>query len=188
MRPFQMRLVILLLLLAVAPLLFLFGVRLSSNSLWLMLGCLVFYLVGRRLLIRRLKKLAESPEAATWSLFRSPEIRDICAHLTPEEIDELASQAAQVGRKIGALMSLPLVVVGFSLLYSVRVFAVLLGLFIGSAFVIEWRLIRDHQRRVRRTLCATEYAKARGYHPETLRMFSFPWFRKAPAGDPRQHD
>lgn len=119
-----------------------------------------------------------TPTESTWSPFQSAEVHDICEHLTPEEKGRLASQGARLGRKLGSLMSPPLFFIALSFLYSVRVFFVLLGLFIIYAFVMEWRLVRDHQRRVRETLCAAEYAKTRGYHPDTLRMFSFPWSRR----------
>jgi hypothetical protein len=125
---------------------------------------------------------------STWSPFQSVEVRDICEHLTPEEKDQLAHQGAQLGRKIGTLLSLPLVLVVCSFLYSIRLFFVLFGLFIVYAFVMEWRLIRGLQRRARQTLCATEYAKARGYHPDTLRMFDFHWSGKVAAGDPSDPD
>jgi len=85
-------------------------------------------------------------------------------------------------------MSLAGLLVACSCLYSVQVFFVLLGLFIIYVFVMEWRLIRGLRRRIRRTLRATEYAKARGYHPGTLRMFSFPWSRKVAAGDQSEPD
>jgi hypothetical protein len=102
---------------------------------------------------------------STWSPFRSAEVCDICEHLTLEEKGQLASHGAQSGRKIGIRFSLPLGIVACSFLYSIRVFFVLLGLFTVYAFITEWRIIRGLQRRVRQTLCATEYAKARRYHP-----------------------
>ncbi len=59
----------------------------------------------------------------------------------------------------------------------------LVGLYIVYALLVPWLLGPGDRRRFRETLCATQYAKARGYQPETLRMFSFPWSTKAAAGD-----
>ena len=131
---------------------------------------------------------AMRPTESTWLPFQSAEVRDICEHLTLEENGQLASHGAQSSRKIAILFSLPLVIVACSFLYSIRVFFVLLGLFTIYALIAEWRIIRGLQRRVRQTLCATEYAQARRYHPDTLRMFSFPWSRRAVAGDPCESD
>ena len=115
-------------------------------------------------------------------------VDDLGEHLTLEEKGQLASHGAQSGRKIGTLLSLPLFIVACSFVYSIRVFFVLLGLFTIYAFVTEWRIFRGLQRRVRQTLCATEYAQVRRYHPDILRMFSFPWSRRAVAGDPSESD
>ena len=113
--------------------------------------------------------------ASTWSPFQSPEVRDICTHLTPEERGELVNQGRQLGQKIGSLLATPLVIVGCSFPFSINAFFVLLLLFIIYAFVIEWRLIHTRQQQVRQMLCETEYGKARGYHPHAFRLFSFPW-------------
>jgi hypothetical protein len=149
----------------------------------------IIHLTILGLVLRRSKEAnppAVKVSVSTWSPFQSPEVRDICVHLTPRERDRLASQGSQFGGKIGSLLMLLLVIPAFSLLYSIRVFFVLLGLFIIYVSVMEWRLIRDQQRQVRQTLCATEYARARGYHPDSLRLFSLPWSRKATAGDPSE--
>jgi hypothetical protein len=160
-----------------------------------LIGCRIFlafiHLMILRLALKRPReadshamRLAES----TWLPFQSAEVCDICEHLTLEEKGQLASHGVKSRRKIGIHFSLPLVIVACSFLYSGRVFFVLLGLFTIYAFIAEWRIIRGLQRRVRQTLCATEYAQARRYHPDTLRMFSFPWSRRAAAGDPPEFD
>lgn len=160
-----------------------------------LIGFMILLAFIRQMILRlALKRPREANSHAmtltesTWSPFQSAEVCDICEHLTLEEKGQLASLGAQSGRKIGILFSLPLFIVACSFLYSIRVFFVLLSLFTIYALIMEWRIIRGLQRRVRQRLCASQYGKARRYHPNTLRMFSFPWSRRAVAGDPSESD
>lgn len=118
-----------------------------------------------------MKKLTES----TWSPFQSPEVRDICEHLTPSEKHELMHLAREYGRKSGLRFGIPaaLIAVSFSFGHSVTTGLILSGLTIVYMLTFERRRIRAHQKRVRGMLCATEYARSRGYQPETLRIS--PW-------------
>lgn len=117
------------------------------------------------------RKLAES----TWSPFQSSEVRDICNHLSRPEKLNLLEQAAEYGRQTAVRFALPCAVVVVAFIYSRLVGVVLLA---GLAFyllIFEWRRVRAHQARMRDLLCATEYARARGYCSKGLRMFAWPW-------------
>lgn len=184
MRPFQMQPAILVLLLFVMPLLLIVGVWLSSGSGWLMLGCVILCEVGRRLILRRLKRFAESPEA-TWSPFQSPEVRDIYEHMTAEEKRRVHDQSVRDGARVGVLIAwgfgVPLLITLYALLFSIRYRFVLLGLFAlyAVAFGVFWsRFIRAHNQRTRQILCETEHAKMKGYRPDTLRRWSFSRLRR----------
>jgi hypothetical protein len=149
-----------------------------SNATSLTLVGLALYLVTRHLLLRHFKKLAEVE--STWSPFQSAEVRDICEHLTPEERGQLINDAAWSGRQIAWRLAIPFGIVGASFYFSIRAGFALLGLFVIDALVFQRRWIREHRQRGRRMLCETEYGKVKGYRPETLRLFSFPWSRCKP--------
>jgi hypothetical protein len=123
---------------------------------------------------------------STWSPFQSPEVRDICAHLTAAEKQHLVAQSSDYGCETGRRLALPATLFGvslaFSFLYAGRLAFVLLVAFITAAFIIYcWTVDRQRrraqQKRVREFLAATEYGRVRGYRPEALRMFAFPWSR-----------
>jgi hypothetical protein len=114
---------------------------------------------------------------STWSPFQSPEVRDICAHLTAAEKQQLLAQSFQHGRDTGWRFAFPFALVVVSFFYSRLVGFVLLVPFIIYCLTVERHRIHAHQQRVREFLAATGFAKAHGYRPEMLRMFSFPWSR-----------
>ena len=78
---------------------------------------------------------------------------------------------------VAGYFALPAAIICICFLYSVPLGLVLLGLFIIYAFLVPRRLLREHRQRDLQMLCATEYATAKGYRPESLRTFSFPWSR-----------
>jgi len=114
---------------------------------------------------------------STWSPFQSPEVREICSHLTAAEKQRLLAQAADYGRQTAWWFALPFSVVAVSFFYSRPLGFVLLVPFIIYCVTVERRRIRAHQQRVRALLASTEFARERGYRPEALRMFVFPWSR-----------
>jgi hypothetical protein len=114
---------------------------------------------------------------STWSPFQSSEVRDICAHLTPAEKQHLLVLAAQYGRDSGWRFAVPFALVLISFPYSRLVGLVLLVCFITYCATLAQQRVRAHQRRVREFLCATGYARERGYTPDSLRMFALPWSR-----------
>lgn len=121
-----------------------------------------------------MKKFTDS----MWSSpFQSPEVRDICRHLTPAEKRELIKLARRDGRQSGFQIAIIfiLIAISFSFGHPLTIGLILSGLFILYVLIFERRRIRAHQKRVREMLCATEYARSRGYQPDTLRMFAFPW-------------
>jgi hypothetical protein len=123
----------------------------------------------------------------TWLPFQSPEIRDIYAHLTPTEKQQLMAQARgygrESGRRIGAWNGIACGL--FAALYSFwRPFSllwlvpfILVVNFMPYCFKAERQRSRARHQRVRELLAATEYAREHGYKPETLRMFAMPWSR-----------
>jgi uncharacterized membrane protein len=123
-----------------------------------------------------MKKLAES----TWypfSPFHSPEVYDICEHLTPSEKRDLKDLTARYGRTSGIVAGIfaGLIAVSFSFYHSVTLALVFLILLVLYELIFEGRRFRAQKKRIREMLCDTEYARSRGYHPETLKMFAFPW-------------
>lgn len=114
---------------------------------------------------------------STWSPFQSPEVRDICAHLTPAEKQGLIAQASAYGRQTAWWLAMPFALVVVSFYYSRPVGLVLLVPFIIYCFTVERRRVQAHRQRVRELLAATEFAREHGYKPDALRMCSFPWSR-----------
>ena len=114
---------------------------------------------------------------STWSPFQSPEVRDICAHLTATEKQHLLARAADYGRETAWRFAIPFSVVAVSFSYSRPVGFILLVPFIIYCLTVERQRIRAHQQRVREFLASTEFAREHGYRPEVLRMFAFPWSR-----------
>jgi len=89
---------------------------------------------------------------STWSPFQSPEVRDICTHLTPAEKQGLLVLAAQYGRDSGWRSAVPFALVVISFVYSRLVGIVSLVCFATYCATVEQRRIRAHQRRVREFL------------------------------------
>jgi hypothetical protein len=133
----------------------------AVSSLWL-----------RRLSMTiRLKGTSES----IWSPFQSPEVREICAHLTRTEHALLMEDARGRGRQIGQWFAVPLaVVVGF-LYWSWRLGLVLVALFV--VYFVLWVIprFRAMRRHSIEFLCETEWARSRNYAPARLRLMTLPW-------------
>jgi hypothetical protein len=114
-----------------------------------------------------------------WYPFRSAEVQEINEHLSPDERLRLEAHSGRWGAVFGigtffavyALMRLvdpllrPHAGPSWTLLI-LAVMAVPLGLLIGWTAGVPWR------RKVRRILCETEYARQRGFTPETLPLYS----------------
>ena len=112
---------------------------------------------------------------STWSPFQSPEVREICAHLTPAEHAQLIADARQRGTDIGRWFAIPFGVTVGLLYWSWQVGLFLLALFIIYFAFSGYPRLRAMRRRSMVLLCETEWARSRGYAPERLRVMSFPW-------------
>lgn len=97
---------------------------------------------------------------STWSPFQSPEVREICAHLTAEEKQHLLSEATNYGSDSALKFALPCAAVTVSFYYSRLVGFALLVPFLIYCFTIERQRVRGYQRRVREFLAATEFGRA----------------------------
>jgi hypothetical protein len=114
---------------------------------------------------------------STWYPFQSPEVRKIYEHITPSEKRELKRLFIELNFQIAspAGILIGLTVLSFAFAYSITIGLIFSGLFIVYILTLVRREIRAYYKRVREILCATGYARSRGYQPETLRIFAFPW-------------
>ncbi len=112
---------------------------------------------------------------STWSPFQSPEVREICAHLTPAEHALLIADARERGTSIGRWIAVPFGVTAGLLFLSWQAGLVLLVFFIIYFAVSGLPRFRAMRRRSMELLCETEWARSRGYTPERLRLMTFPW-------------
>src|SRR5712691_10423337 len=112
---------------------------------------------------------------STWSPFQSPEVREICAHLTPTERARLLDDARQRGRQIGRWIAVPIGIVAAFSVESWRLGLLLLPLL--AIYLAVWGLprLRAMQRRTKELLCETEWARSRGHTAGHLRLTAFPW-------------
>ncbi len=103
----------------------------------------------------------------TWSALQSPEMREICVHLTKEERNQATLISLVGGVAYSAVMILAIQTwmsstpgLGIWIVFSVFVTLLIVCFPIGA-------------RLLRQLLCATTWAKQRGYKPEQFRMLSF---------------
>jgi len=112
---------------------------------------------------------------STGSPFQSPEVREICAHLSTTEHARLIEDARERGQKIDRWFAVPLAFVIAILFWSWRLGLALVALFI--VYFVIWVLpgFRAMRRRSIELLCATEWARIHNYTPTRLRLMAFPW-------------
>ena len=118
-------------------------------------------------------KLSQS----TWSPFQSPDVREICAHLTPEEHARLIADARYRGAQIGWWIAVPFGIVAGSFVFSRHLGLALVAVFAIYFAVVGWPRLRTMRRRSMELLCATEWAHNCGYTPERVSLMRFPWSR-----------
>ena len=112
---------------------------------------------------------------STWSPFQSPEVREICAHLTPAEHARLVADARQRGTDIAREIVGPFGVSFGLLFWSWQVGSVVLAV-LGICFAISaFPRVRAMRRQSMELLCETDWARSQGYKPERLRLMTFPW-------------
>ena len=107
--------------------------------------------------------------AWTWSPFQSPQVKEICSHLSPGEYAALTLRSTAYGAWVALTLGIPF---GFIVVFwshsgqSVRTACmVLIGL--HAACVPIW------QRAQRRFLCSTQWARLNELRPDKLELFSF---------------
>jgi serine/threonine protein kinase len=107
-----------------------------------------------------------SPDWRTASPFQSPEVREICAHLTEAETNELVRRGALTGVWMFVIPFF-LLMAGILAQNTLILFAMLgvLAIFYGSFIVIA-------QARNRHFLCGTAWARKQGITPDKLPLFS----------------
>jgi hypothetical protein len=102
----------------------------------------------------------------TWSPFQSPQVRDICEHMTDAELSIARQRASCYGLWVVATFAGPFgFAVGFpgTLAWSVS----------GLLMVIHLVCIPIWFPMQRRFLSSTIWAKEQGMKPESLTLFSF---------------
>lgn len=124
-------------------------------------------------------ELISATHYALWYPFRSAEVTDICRHMTPEETRQLTANARKVGLIAGigsSLILYPLfwMLAFYTPLYPPRPWSllVLLGIAIPLGLLIGWIGFSGIRRKQIQMLCETDYAKQKGYKPQTLRLYS----------------
>jgi hypothetical protein len=118
-----------------------------------------------------------SHSESTWSPLQSPEVREICAHLTAAERVQLLHDARQRGQQIFLWLAAPLSFVIALCLESWRFGRLVIPLFV--VYFAVWGLphFRSMRRRTLDLLCQTEWARSQGYKTDRLRLMTLPWSR-----------
>jgi len=116
-----------------------------------------------------------SQSGSTWSPFQSPEVRDICAHLSPEEHARLLADARHRGKQLGQWIAAPSSVAAVSFMWSWSLGLVALVLLMGYISTFGLVRIRVMRNKTKNLLCDTAWARKHGYTPTSLRLMSPPW-------------
>ncbi len=121
-----------------------------------------------------------------WYPFRSREVRDVCAHLAPDENRRLRAQAMRSGLIMGSIFGL----LGLFSLYSLLTrltltvgtyfprgysFLVLFSLAIPLGLLMGLIMGMPFRKRTAAILCDTEYARQMGYTSESLALYRPGW-------------
>jgi hypothetical protein len=112
---------------------------------------------------------------STWSPFQSPEVQEICAHLTPPERQKLIDDARARGTDLGQWLAFPLTFALISFAFSWRLGTALLVLYALYVLLIGLPRLRATWRRSRDLLCDTGWARSQGYTADRLNLMAFPW-------------
>ncbi|MDB6068782.1 MAG: hypothetical protein JWR26_4990 [Pedosphaera sp.] len=103
-----------------------------------------------------------------WSSFRSPQVSEICAHLTPAEHAELVADARRRGTEIGLWVAGPFGVTAGLFVWSWQVGLGLLVIFIIYFALHVYPRLRAMRQRSMALLYETEWARSQGYTPDRL--------------------
>ena len=117
----------------------------------------------------------------TWSPFQSRDVREICAHLTDDEIDMFVERAKDFGAMIGARITSPIAIMT-ALAFVIIAFVIIAfygGLIVFFLIPCAWILVNStflqrHLKKNKELLCSTAWAKEQGFEPDRLKLFSFP--------------
>ena len=102
----------------------------------------------------------------TWSPFQSPEVREICAHMTDAEHGTASNRAALYGLWVAATVAVPVAIATGDSSPRTLVIAAVLGT-LHIACIPVWL------KRQKRFLCSTSWARLQGLVPERIRLCSF---------------
>ena len=103
---------------------------------------------------------------ATWSPFQSSQVREICAHVTPAEKQRIVRHGFGYGLWVAATVGLPINI-------ALQAQHVVAWVIAAGLLLVHLAALPMWQARVRRMLCATEWAKSQGVTPENLRLFGW---------------
>ena len=101
---------------------------------------------------------------STWSPFQSPEVRDICAHMTEAEKATASRRGAIYGLWCAATLAVP-----FALAISQRSWSIVL--LAAVLIAVHVACLPVWFRMQRRFLCSTAWARECGISPDTLALF-----------------
>ena len=104
----------------------------------------------------------------TWAPFQSPDVRQICAHMTEAERRGATHRGALYGLWVAATFAVPVSLAVVAANPTLVVIAAVL-------IVIHIACLPLWFRRKRRYFCSTSWAREQGFTPERLRLFSFPY-------------
>lgn len=102
----------------------------------------------------------------TWSSFQSPEVREIYAHMTDAERAEDPQRGADYLLWLGVTLVSPL---AFALTYRTP------AAIVNAAILVTIHVVclPIWQKRQKRFLCSTAWARKQGFTPERVKMFAF---------------
>ncbi|MCH7905472.1 MAG: hypothetical protein IH944_13030 [Armatimonadetes bacterium] len=116
----------------------------------------------------------------TWSPFQSRELREICAHLTDDELDMFVERSRDFGRMIAKRIAIPIgiTVAGAYMIIADYGGSIAFALVPCAVILVSLALFPWQQKRQKELLCSTAWAKEQGIDPDRLKVFSFRFRRK----------
>jgi hypothetical protein len=107
-----------------------------------------------------------------WSPFRSPEVKEIYANLTPEEIHRLKDGTHLDGAMFGFLSWMVFYIL-FRLIPADWGFFVQFAIVVAIVPIFGFFAAAPLRKHAKNLLCDSAYAREKGYTPENLRLYSF---------------
>jgi hypothetical protein len=100
----------------------------------------------------------------TWSPFQSEDVRQICAHLSPDEKETLVQRSKNYGGWVAITAAMPIAV---AVMFHNTVVIVLAAILVS----IHLACIPLWQKSVRQSLCNTKWAREQRMDPAQLKLF-----------------